>query len=69
MDDNIMDLQIHIGKMYHCSSRGRGILVKGFSPVKLLFHKDCCYKQMVERCRDELYPGGPADSTYSYFRQ
>ena len=59
-----MDLQIHIGKMYHCSSRGRGILAKEFTPVKLLFHKDCSYKRMVEWCRAELYPDGPADATY-----
>ncbi len=40
--------------MYHCSTRGRGIRIRGDTPTNVIFPKACAYQRMLEKCIKEL---------------
>ena len=50
--------------MYHCHKRGRGVLDRAFKPSRIPFHKNCSYKRMVEKCKNEIYPDSQPGTHY-----
>lgn len=45
----------------------RGVLDKSFPAIKLPFHHDCSYEDMLRKCREHVWPdAGAKDSNYQY---
>lgn len=50
-----INLQMPVGKMYHCPKRGRGVHVRASELKNIVIRDDCSYQRLLDKCVREMY--------------